>query len=85
VLRLEVLPLDRAARPDPVTLAPDLVRLGFDGGAEFTVLAELDGHYLSTEVTGGFTGCVIVSTPSRELSPSTGSTSRPFPGEPLLR
>ncbi|MFY1649455.1 glycoside hydrolase family 43 protein [Solwaraspora sp. WMMB762] len=39
---------------------PDVVRLGFedaDGG--FTVLAELDGRYLSTEVAGGFTGRVI--------------------------
>jgi xylan 1,4-beta-xylosidase len=59
VLRLEVLPLDLAAHPDPVTLSPDRVRLGFEAGDEFTVLAELDGRYLSTEVTGGFTGRVI--------------------------
>ncbi len=43
-----------------VPTAPDAVRLGFehaDGTLE--VLAELDGRYLSTEVTGGFIGRVI--------------------------
>ena len=59
VLRLEVLPLDAAGLTDPVTLGPDRIRLGFERGDEFTVLAELDGRYLSTEVTGGFTGRVI--------------------------
>lgn len=39
---------------------PDVVRLGFEASdGEFVVLAELDGRYLSTEVTGGFTGRVI--------------------------
>jgi beta-xylosidase len=39
---------------------PDVLRLGVEepGGA-FSVLAELDGRYLSTEVAGGFTGRVI--------------------------
>jgi xylan 1,4-beta-xylosidase len=39
---------------------PDLLRIGLEepGGA-FTVLAEIDGRYLSTEVAGGFTGRVI--------------------------
>ncbi|SCE00128.1 Beta-xylosidase [Streptomyces sp. BpilaLS-43] len=39
---------------------PDTLRLGYetaDGG--FTVLADLDGRYLTTEVAGGFTGRVI--------------------------
>ena len=39
---------------------PDTVYLGTeDAGGRFTVLAELDGRYLSTEVAGGFTGRVI--------------------------
>ncbi|MGY1743030.1 MULTISPECIES: glycoside hydrolase family 43 protein [unclassified Blastococcus] len=39
---------------------PDTVRLGFeDGAGTFRVLAELDGRYLSTEVTGGFVGRVL--------------------------
>ena len=39
---------------------PDRVLLGheIEGGA-FDVLAELDGRYLSTEVTGGFIDSVI--------------------------
>ncbi|MGY1773147.1 beta-xylosidase family glycoside hydrolase [Blastococcus sp. SYSU D00813] len=39
---------------------PDTVVLGFEEGAgAFRVLAELDGRYLSTEVTGGFVGRVL--------------------------
>ncbi|MFE1357518.1 MULTISPECIES: glycoside hydrolase family 43 protein [Streptomyces] len=39
---------------------PDVVRLGVEEpDGVFTVLAELDGRYLSTEVAGGFTGRVI--------------------------
>ena len=38
---------------------PDRIRLGFERDGEFTVLAELDGRYLATEVTGGFTGRVV--------------------------
>jgi hypothetical protein len=39
---------------------PDTVVLGIQhGDGEFTVLAELEGRYLSTEVAGGFTGRVI--------------------------
>ena len=59
VLRLEVRPPDLAKLTDPVTLGPDRILLGFEQGGEFTALAELDGRYLSTEVTGGFTGRVI--------------------------
>jgi xylan 1,4-beta-xylosidase len=40
-------------------VGPDRIRLGLEDGGEFTVLAELDGRYLSTEVTGGYTGRVI--------------------------
>ena len=42
-----------------MTLDPDRIRLGFEHDGVFTVLAELDGRYLSTEVTGGYTGRVI--------------------------
>jgi xylan 1,4-beta-xylosidase len=59
VLRLEVLPADSADRSQAVTMGPDRIRLGFERDGEFTVLAELDGRYLCTEVTGGFTGRVI--------------------------
>ncbi|MBS2966337.1 glycoside hydrolase family 43 protein [Actinocrinis puniceicyclus] len=38
---------------------PDTIRLGIERGGEFTVLGEIDGRYLSTEVAGGFTGRVI--------------------------
>ncbi|SED27931.1 Beta-xylosidase [Streptomyces sp. 2131.1] len=39
---------------------PDTVSLGFEEpDGTFTVLGALDGRYLSTEVTGGFTGRVI--------------------------
>lgn len=59
VLRVEILPTDVAKATNRVTLDPDRIRLGFEHDGEFTVLAELDGRYLSTEVTGGFTGRVI--------------------------
>ena len=59
VLRREILPTDIANAANRVTLDPDRIRLGFERDGEFTVLAELDGRYLSTEVTGGFTGRVI--------------------------
>jgi beta-xylosidase len=58
VLRIEVAasPLG-LGRPDQ---GPDTVYLGTeDTDGRFTVLAELDGRYLSTEVAGGFTGRVI--------------------------
>jgi beta-xylosidase len=60
VLRIDVL-----ASPLGLALAhplrePDLLSLGLeDQDGVFTVLAELDGRYLSTEVAGGFTGRVI--------------------------
>jgi beta-xylosidase len=60
VLRIDVL-----ASPLGLALAhplrePDLLSVGIeDQDGEFTVLAELDGRYLSTEVAGGFTGRVI--------------------------
>ena len=39
---------------------PDVLRLGVEEpDGRFSVLAELDGRYLSTEVAGGFTGRVI--------------------------
>ena len=39
---------------------PDTVVLGFEGrGGAARTLAELDGRYLSTEVTGGFLGRVV--------------------------
>jgi beta-xylosidase len=74
IARARIGPLDKivgeAPRPTgPVVLmiettahvhGPDSVRLGFeDDAGEPQVLAELDGRYLSTEVTGGFTGRVI--------------------------
>jgi beta-xylosidase len=61
--------VDTAPRPrGPVMLAietrphphgPDVVVLGVEEDGELRVLAEVDGRYLSTEVTGGFTGRVI--------------------------
>jgi hypothetical protein len=40
--------------------APDTLTFGLeDSGGTFTPLATLDGKYLSTEVSGGFTGRVI--------------------------
>jgi xylan 1,4-beta-xylosidase len=59
VLRMEILPVDAGTAANRVTLDPDRIRLGFEQDGAFTVLAELDGRYLSTEVTGGFTGRVI--------------------------
>jgi beta-xylosidase len=57
VVRIEV-----AATPevgDPRS-GPDTVSIGFEEPeGTFTVLASLDGRYLSTEVAGGFTGRVI--------------------------
>lgn len=50
VLRIETRPDDRG---------PDRVALGYEDGGSFQVLAELDGRYLSTEVTGGFVGRVL--------------------------
>jgi xylan 1,4-beta-xylosidase len=51
VLRIET-------APDP--RAPDIIRLGFEGeDGVFQVLGEVDGRYLSTEVTGGFIGRVL--------------------------
>ncbi|TAP41983.1 glycoside hydrolase family 43 protein [Arthrobacter sp. S39] len=38
---------------------PDEVSLGFQQDGQLTVLATLDGRYLSTEVAGGFTGRVM--------------------------
>ncbi|HEX8868432.1 MAG TPA: glycoside hydrolase family 43 protein, partial [Lentzea sp.] len=38
---------------------PDTFSFGVEEQGAFTVLAELDGRYLSTEVAGGFTGRVI--------------------------
>ena len=39
---------------------PDTLRLGVEEpDGSFSVLAELDGRYLSSEVAGGFTGRVI--------------------------
>lgn len=40
-------------------VAPDYVRLGFEGPDGRVVLATLDGRYLSTEVVGGFIGRTI--------------------------
>ncbi|HEY8532874.1 MAG TPA: glycoside hydrolase family 43 protein [Micromonospora sp.] len=49
-----------APSPDHPRQEPDVVRLGVeDDEGRFTVLAELDGRYLATEVAGGFTGRVI--------------------------
>jgi beta-xylosidase len=59
VLRIEILPTDIATATNRVTLDPDRIRLGFEQDGEFVVLGELDGRYLSTEVTGGYTGRVI--------------------------
>lgn len=57
-LRIDVLaslPADQHPRKEP-----DVLRLGVEAAdGAFDVLAELDGRYLSTEVTGGFTGRVI--------------------------
>jgi xylan 1,4-beta-xylosidase len=58
VLRIEVI----ATKPglEHPLKEPDMVHLGMEApDGTFTVLAELDGRYLSTEVAGGFTGRVI--------------------------
>jgi xylan 1,4-beta-xylosidase len=58
VLRIEA----RAAPPglDHHRTGPDTLQLGVEEpDGTFSVLAELDGRYLSTEVAGGFTGRVI--------------------------
>ncbi|MCK1822076.1 glycoside hydrolase family 43 protein [Streptomyces sp. XM83C] len=48
------------AGPHGPCTGPDAVSLGYeDPDGAFTALASLDGRYLSTEVTGGFTGRVI--------------------------
>ncbi|MFJ4175357.1 family 43 glycosylhydrolase [Microbacterium sp. NPDC089696] len=50
---------DEAVAERGARRGPDVIRAGFvDGGAE-TLLADVDGRYLSTEVAGGFTGRVI--------------------------
>jgi beta-xylosidase len=44
----------------PEGMGGDVIRLGFEGeDHEMTVLAELDGRYLSTEVASGFVGRTI--------------------------
>ena len=60
VLRIEALAAPLGLALDHPLQEPDLVSLGLeDSAGAFTVLAELDGRYLSTEVAGGFTGRVI--------------------------
>ncbi len=57
VLRVQV---DEARRLRDARSGPDTVSFGVEAaGGTVTVLAELDGRYLSTEVAGGFTGRVI--------------------------
>ncbi|MGC5409961.1 glycoside hydrolase family 43 protein, partial [Streptomyces sp. DT225] len=57
VLGIDIVPT--RAPLDPCT-GPDTVSLGVEEpDGTFTVLGSLDGRYLSTEVTGGFTGRVI--------------------------
>lgn len=59
------LELEIACAPAPLAgqpgknFGPDEVSLGFRADGQSTVLARLDGRYLSTEVAGGFTGRVI--------------------------
>lgn len=58
VLRVEVIATEPGLE-HPLK-EPDMVLLGTEApDGSFTVLAELDGRYLSTEVAGGFTGRVI--------------------------
>jgi xylan 1,4-beta-xylosidase len=60
VLRIETLAAPLGLALDQPLQEPDLVSLGAeDPDGVFTVLASLDGRYLSTEVAGGFTGRVI--------------------------
>jgi beta-xylosidase len=60
VLRVEARSTDTVAVPggDGPDAGPDVVRLGVETDGDVTVLAELDGRYLSTEVAGGFVGRV---------------------------
>ncbi|GIE99797.1 glycoside hydrolase family 43 protein [Paractinoplanes rishiriensis] len=55
VLRIEAV----VTEPSDPRDGPDTVHLGVEREGDFTVLASLDGRYLSTEVAGGFTGRVI--------------------------
>ncbi|MGH3245763.1 MAG: glycoside hydrolase family 43 protein [Trebonia sp.] len=57
LLRIETTPT-RDGHGNPGS-PPDTVRLGVEQNGEFTVLGEIDGRYLSTEVAGGFTGRVV--------------------------
>jgi beta-xylosidase len=59
-LRIEAVAAPLGLALDHPLQEPDLVSLGTEGpNGAFTVLASLDGRYLSTEVAGGFTGRVI--------------------------
>lgn len=40
-------------------LGPDIIRLGVEIDGRQTILGEVDGRYVSTEVAGGFTGRMI--------------------------
>ncbi|PWK85580.1 beta-xylosidase [Lentzea atacamensis] len=52
--------VDEAKELRDARSGPDTISLGVEEpGGTFTVLATLDGRYLSTEVAGGFTGRVI--------------------------
>ncbi|SEM52161.1 glycoside hydrolase family 43 protein [Streptacidiphilus jiangxiensis] len=56
VLGVDIAPL----QPRDARTGPDLLSFGVEApDGTFTVLAELEGRYLSTEVAGGFTGRVI--------------------------
>jgi xylan 1,4-beta-xylosidase len=58
VLRIDMLATE--AGLDHPLKEPDMLHLGVENpDGAFTVLAEFDGRYLSTEVAGGFTGRVI--------------------------
>jgi xylan 1,4-beta-xylosidase len=61
--RTAVLRIEAHASPaglDHPLKEPDALRLGVEEpDGTFSVLAELDGRYLSTEVAGGYTGRVI--------------------------
>ncbi len=55
-----VLRLETHDSPGVMGAGPDRVQLGVEGGdGSFDVLADLDGRYLSTEVTSGFVGRVV--------------------------
>ena len=52
--------VDEARELRDARSGPDTISVGFEEpDGTFTVLAGLDGRYLSTEVAGGFTGRVI--------------------------